>query len=319
MALFVTPRQLNQHAELYNQLGMMIAAGMTVFKALELLGQNPPSNDLRRPIAQWLEELHKGNNVADSLRNIEKWVPSFNIALIDAAERSGRLDACFKLLAVYYRERAQTVRQMLSDSAYPLFVFNFAIILFPVIELVQKGNLTRFLWETLGIAAPLYGIVAAIIYACQGRHGEQWRSVIEQVLARIPVLGTARRDLALARLATALESLLSGGVPILTAWPMAATASGSPALNRTVQSWKQPLEDGSTPSELLSKSKDFPQLFSSMYHTAEISGTIDETLVRLHTLYQTEGMAKIKNLSQWTPKVVYFGIMIFVGWKIISG
>ena len=55
-----------------------------------------------------------------------------------------------------------------------------------------------------------------------------------------------------------------------------------------------------------------------MYHTGEVSGTTDETLVRLHTLYQSRRLAKMKNLSQWTPKLVYFGIMIFVGWKIIS-
>ena len=318
MPLIITPRQLNQHAELYHQLGMMITAGLSVHKALEHLQSHPPSLSLRAPISQLLEQLDQGHTVSESLQRIGKWIPSFDLALIDAGERSGRLDACFKLLAVYYRERAQMARQMISDMAYPAFVLNFAIVLFPLIELVTTGSVAHFLWMTVGIAAPLYGLVFLIVYACQGRHGEGWRSRVEQILGRIPILGTARQDLALARLATALESLLNAGVPIVTAWELAATASGSPALARTVQGWKGPLEEGSTFSELISASDRFPTLFANLYHTGEVSGTTDQTLIRLHDLYQTEGLAKMKALAQWTPKLVYFAIVFFVAWKIIS-
>ena len=318
MPLIITPRQLNQRAELYHQLGIMITAGLSVHKALEHLQSHPPSLSLRAPVSQLLQQLDRGRTVSESVQGIGKWIPSFDLALIDAGERSGRLDACFKLLAVYYRERAQMALQMISDMAYPAFVLNFAIVLFPLIDLVTTGNAARFLWMTVGIAVPLYGLVFLIIYSCQGRHGEGWRSKVENILRRIPILGTARQDLALARLATALESLLNAGVPIVTAWELAATASGSPALARTVQGWKGPLEKGSTFSELISDSDRFPALFANLYHTGEVSGTTDQTLIRLHNLYQTEGLARTKALAQWTPKLVYFGIVFFVAWKIIS-
>jgi type II secretory pathway component PulF len=134
----------------------------------------------------------------------------------------------------------------------------------------------------------------------------------------VPVLGTARRDLALARLATALDSLLNAGVPIFTAWELSATASGSPALDDRVQSWRTRLESGATFTEVMADSNDFPDLFRNLYHTGEVSGTLDHTLVRLHNLYQTEGLRRMRALSRWTPKLVYFGIMFFVAWKIIS-
>ncbi len=318
MPLIITPRQLNQRAELYHQLGIMITAGLSVRKALEQLQSHPPSKDMRGPITKWIEQLDQGHTVSGSLLRIGKWIPSFDLALLDAGERSGRLDACFKLLAVYYRERAQMARQMISDMAYPAFVLHIAILLFPLIDLFTRGNITRFLCMTVGIAVPLYAVVFLVIYACQGRHGELWRSRMENILGRIPLLGTARQYLALARLATALESLLNAGVPIVTAWELASTASGSPALARTVQTWKEPLENGSTFSELISKSGRFPDLFANLYHTGEVSGTLDETLTRLHTLYQSEGLSRMKALSQWTPKLVYFGILFFVAWKIIT-
>lgn len=318
MPLIITPRQLNQRAELYHQLGMMITAGLSVHKALEHLQAHPPSLSLREPISQLLNQLNQGHTVADSIQRIGKWVPSFDLALIEAGERSGRLDACFKLLAVYYNERAQMIRQMLSDMMYPAFVFHFAIVLFPFIDFIKTGNIVRFVTMVLGIAIPLYAIVGFILVALQGRHGEGWRSKIESVLRPVPILGTARKYLALARLSTALESLLNAGVPIITAWELAATASGSPALNRTVKNWKPSIEAGASYSELIGASPEFPELFANLYHTGEVSGTTDQTLIRLHNLYQEEGLTRMRNLSRWTPKVVYFGILIFVAFKIIS-
>jgi type II secretory pathway component PulF len=318
MPLIITPKQLNQRAELYHQLGIMITAGLSVHKSLEHLQSHPPSQSLRKPITQLLEQLQEGHTVSESLLRIGKWIPSFDLALIDAGERSGRLDACFKLLAIYYRERAQMMRQMISDMAYPAFVLNVAIVIFPFVEFVRTGNFTRFVLMILAFAIPIYGVVFLIVYACQGRHGESWRSAIENILRPVPILGTARQDLALARLSTALESLLNAAVPIVTAWELAATASGSPDLARTVQGWKEPLQNGSTFSELVAKSGKFPDLFSNLYHTGEVSGTTDQTLIRLHNLYQTEGLRRMKALSQWTPKIVYFGIMLFIAWKIIA-
>lgn len=319
MPFIVTPRQLNQRAELYHQLGIMIAAGLTLPKALEHLQSNPPSAAIHAQVTRWLEELQKGNNVIDSLRIIGRWAPDFDLALIDAGEQSGRLDAIFKLLSVYYRERAEMARQMISDMAYPAFVFNVALVIFPFVKFILNGNFAQFVWSVCIIAVPIYAAIFGAVYACQGRHGEHWRSKLERVLSFVPILGKARRELAIARLSTALESLLNAGVPIVGAWELAAAASGSPALRRTVLSWKLPIENGATYSELVSASSEFPDLFSNLYHTGEVSGTLDATLSRLHTLFQTEGFRKTRALASWTPKLIYFGVLIYGAYTVVTG
>jgi type II secretory pathway component PulF len=318
MPLIITPHQLTRRAELYHQMAIMITAGLSVHKALEQLKHSPPSRALRQPISEWLDHLEQGHTVSQSLELMGKWIPSFDIALIDAGERSGRLDVCFRLLAKYYEERAQMARQMISDLLYPAFVFNFSIVLFPLVELFKTGNLLRFSLTVAFTLGPIYLGVFFIILACQGRHGEKWRSTIERIARPVPVLGTARRCLALARLSAALEGLLNAGVSILSAWDLAATASGSPSITRVVQSWKPALQEGSTPSEMVSNSSQFPELFANLYHTGEVSGQLDETLGRLHNLYQEEGSRKMRALSKWIPMFVYLGVVCYVAWKIIS-
>jgi len=318
MPLIITPRQLARRAELYHQLGVMISAGLTIRSALEQLKRNPPDRALRPKISEWLEHLDQGLTVSQAVQSMGKWMPSFDLALIEAGEQSGRLDASLKLLALHYQERASMVKQAISDLLYPVFILHMAAFIFPFIDFFKSGNLTRFVLTVFCMLAPLYAGVFLLIFACQGRHGEKWRSILERVFRPVPVLGTARRDLALARLASALEALITAGVPIIGAWELAATASGSPALRRSVQEWRPRLELGSTPAELVSESGQFPTVFASLYHTGEISGQLDQTLNRLHALFQEEGTRRMRLVARWGPQIVYFAVAIYIAFRVIG-
>jgi type II secretory pathway component PulF len=318
MPFIVTPGQLIQRSELYHQLGTLISAGISLPQALETMQRNPPSRSFREPLRQLNSHLSNGCTFTVAVERLGNWIPSFDLALVQAGEQSGRLDACFKLLAIYYRERAQMARQVISDLLYPVFVFHFAIFLFPFIQFFQDGNLAWYLAQTFGILIPIYAAVFFLIFACQGRHGEKWRSATENVLYKIPLLGTARRQLALARLSAALEALINAGVSILGGWELAATASGSPALRRAVVRWQPLLQTGETPGDLLATTREFPEMFANLYRTGEISGKLDETLLRLHAHYQEEGTRKLRAFSQWTPRLVYAGVAIMVAIRVIS-
>lgn len=316
--MIVTPAQLNQRAELYHQLGSLLTAGIPVLKALETLQRNPPHRSFREPLAALQATLDKGATMSEGVQELGRWIPQFDRSLIHAGEQSGRLDVTFKLLASYYHERAQLVRRVISDLLYPVFVFHFAIVLFPFIDWFKNSDTGLFLLRIAGVLGPLYLGIFLLIFACQGGRGELWRSMIERVLHPIPVLGTARRNLALARLAAALEALINAGVPIFGAWDLAAAASGSPALMRTVAQWKPSFESGRTPAEMLSESPEFPEMFANLYTTGEASGQIDDSLKRLQVYYQEEGSRKLHTVATWTPKLVYFAVVAFVVHKIFS-
>jgi type IV pilus assembly protein PilC len=319
MPLIFTPGQLKQRAELYHTLGVLLSAGLTAPKALEQLHDNPPSRSQRAPLAQWQQYLREGMSVGDAVGRMGGWMPAFDVALVTAGDRSGRLDASFKLLAGYYEERAHMARKMIADLQYPVFLFHFAVFVFAFIDFLKPGHgFIRFSFVVLGILVPIYAAAAFLIFAGQGRHGEKWRSVVENILRPIPVLGKARRFLALARLAAALEALLNAGVIVTSAWELAAAASGSPALGRAVRGWKAMVESGATPAELIKASPEFPEMFASLYATGEVSGQLDETLGRLHRHYQEEGNSKMRTIAEWSPKLVYYMVMLLIAWKIIA-
>jgi type IV pilus assembly protein PilC len=325
MAFIFTPGQLARRAEFYHQLSQMTAAGLTIMRTLEQLEQHPPAASYRTKIRRTLHDLGQGYSLTEAFRRVPAWLPEFDTALIQAGEHSGRLDSCFKLLANYYGDRARIARQVIGDLLYPLLLLHMAIFIFPFVQLAkglfnnQGGSniwLTYFL-QTFGILIPLYLLVFLTVFLTQSGRGEKWRAWIEVVLQPVPLLGTARYYLSLARLCAALEALISAGVLITQAWEMAATACGSPAIKRTVMSWRRNLDSGNTPAELVSDSHRFPELFAGQYASGEISGKLEETLKRLHEYYQEEGTRKLRAFSQWSPRLIYFLIAIIIGYKVV--
>src|SRR6266704_673631 len=119
MPLIVTPGQLATRSEFYHQLSQLTSAGLGILPALEQLKRNPPARSYREPIQRLLAELAQGRTLTGSLQQLDAWLPEFDIALIAAGERSGRLDACFRLLADYYNDQARITKQMIGQLIYP--------------------------------------------------------------------------------------------------------------------------------------------------------------------------------------------------------
>lgn len=316
--MIATPGQLSRHAEFYHQLAQFTSAGIGLIAALQQLERQPPSAAYRERIGRILSELAHGCTFTEALRSVPGWLPAFDIALLQAGEESGQLDQCLRMLGDYYRNRATLVRRLLEGLAYPVALLHFAIFLLPFPTLFITGNVGSYLASTVGVLLPIYILVALVIYASQGQHGERWRALWEQIVNLVPVLRSGLRSLALARVAAALQALLMAGVTIVQAWMLAADASGSPALRKTVKSWLPQLEAGSTPSELVSASGMFPQLFVSQYAAGEMSGTLEQQLARLSTYYTEEGTGRLRAMAQWTPRIFYIAVVLMIAYRVVK-
>jgi type IV pilus assembly protein PilC len=321
MPLIITPRQLTQRAELFHQLNQFTSAGIPIVQALEQIKRSPPARSFREPLQHLLDELAKGATLAESLQSLD-WLPAFDLALIGAGEHSGRLDACFRLLADHYNDRARVIKQVISQLIYPVGLIHLAALIFlivlPFAASQFNASLTLLFAKAALILSPLYGAVILMIYATQSKHGEIWRALIESILRLVPILGKARHYLALSRLAAALEALISAGVNIFEAWDLAAIASGSPALRRAVAAWKPRVVAGQMPSEAVRLCPLFPETFANLYASGEISGKLDESLRHLNRLYHEDGTRKLNAFATWVPRLIYFLVALGIAYTIIQ-
>jgi type II secretory pathway component PulF len=321
MALLITPGQLAGRAELFNQLAQVTASGIGLIAALEMLQRNPPRLSMRPYLARMVQQLESGDSLGTSLEQSGRWLSSFDVAMLKAGEQSGRLPDCFRVLANYYTQRAQLARQVIGFAIYPLVVFHMAVFLFPIplfTDLILQGRLIPFLLQKILVLGPIYGIAFFIVFAMQSTHGELWRATVERFTAMVPLLGKARRNLSIARLSLALDALLNAGVNMIESWELAAAASGSPALRRVVTNFKPQMLNGRTPSEMVSSHREFPSSFATLYHSGEISGTLDQSLKRAAVFHEEDGSRQMKTFIFGFAGVLYGCVMLLAAWQIIA-
>ena len=87
---------------------------------------------------------------------------------------------------------------------------------------------------------------------------------------------------------------------------------------REVAAWPSDFGQGRTPAELLRESRVFPELFANLYHSGEISGSLDDTLRRLDHYYTEEGTRSLRAAAQWFPRILYGIIAGYIAWRVIS-
>jgi type II secretory pathway component PulF len=321
MALITTPGQLKQQGEFYLQLSSMTRAGVTIVHAVETLHRSPPNRRLGAVAGRIGEIVQQGSTFTEAMRSARAHLPEFDIALLEAGETSGRLTECLRLLGDFYQERARLVTQVISAMIYPALLLTFAILIFPTTllsDLVWFGRVDKYVFAKLQIALPIAAIVFVCIWALQAKRGRRWRNFLERAFGMIPMVAGTQRDLALARLCAALESLINAGVTIIEAWDIAARATGSQKFERAVAAAKPRLLQGETPGEVISQQRAYPDLFTSMYRTGEVSGQLDETLRRLYQHYMESATTSMQRLAIIVPKIAYLGVALAIAYQILS-
>ena len=319
MPWIVTPSLLNRRSEFYYQLGTLLSAGVPVIGALESTARS--SRHFRSQLLQCADLLKQGSTLIDAFRSIPDWLPQFDLSLLAAGETSGRLPQCARMLSEYYDEQARLQRQASSLMLYPLAILHVAILVFPVAAITQLAkdwNFVTFLWPKIAALGGLYAVIFFFLFAMQENRAAFWRNIWESVMGSIPLIGTARHHLALARFCASLEALVNAGVGVANGWRMAASASGSFRLTRAVESMIPSIESGQPPSELLGDVAAFPELFVSSYSSGEISGQIDDALRRLYVYYQESATRKMRMVAKAIPWTIYGIVMLVIAVSVIS-
>jgi type II secretory pathway component PulF len=113
----------------------------------------PPFGTPLRTIHQ---EINGGSTFIEAVGRSGPWIAPIRSRPAEAGEQSGRLDACFRVLADYYSDRARMARQMIADLTYPAFLFHFAIFILPFAQFFNSGNWQAYLLKTFGVLLPFY-------------------------------------------------------------------------------------------------------------------------------------------------------------------
>jgi len=121
---------------------------------------------------------------------------------------------------------------------------------------------------------------------------------------RLPVFGELLRMLALARFAKTLATLLSSGVPLLTALDIVKNIVHNSLLAHVIEDARDAIREGESIAAPLKRSGQFPPLVHHMIAIGERSGQLEEMLRNIARSYDAQVEMRIGALTSLLEPVM---------------
>lgn len=316
-----------KHADLITfttQLASLLQAGMPLYESLLSLEEQYREESFHPLLISLCDQIKGGSSLSEAFG---KFPSSFNrlyCALVAAGESVGALDQTLEKLAILLTKQSKLKKQLLTALLYPAVLFSFSILVLsllltfviPSLEMLFEDRsvnrfttmviyLSNFLTHKWMFYLPLLaGGAIASYFGLRSKKGTLW---IKRQLLRLPVLKTLITQVALARFARTVSTLLQGGVSLIQTLQIARKVMQNPYFETVVEEAEKRIIEGSLLSVELRKSSLIPPLIPRLLAIGEEGGNAPQMLQKIAELYEEEvekSLARITTLAQ--PVILVF-------------
>jgi type IV pilus assembly protein PilC len=320
------------------QFATMINAGLSLTKCLSILGAQSESKELRDIISQLGKDVESGQSLSEAMARHPKVFPPIFINMVRAGETGGVLDEVLLRVADHFESDAALKGRIKSAMTYPA-VMSAMIGLIVVAMMIFVVPTFQKMFSDMGGELPLpTQILVAISEGARGWPGlitlfvmvgigiayklwvatESGRYIWDGFVLRAPVMGNIVRKGAVARFCRTFGTLVSAGVPILSALDIVGDTAGNEVVAREVAKVRAAIKEGETIAKPMAESKVFPSMVVQMIGVGEETGALDSMLNKVADFYEEEVRVAVDSLTSVLESLV-MGIMgIVVGGIVIA-
>jgi type IV pilus assembly protein PilC len=319
------------------QLSVMVDAGLPLVQCLEMLSREEPDARLAAALKQVQRDVEAGAALAEAM---EKQPHAFNALfthMIAAGEAGGILDIILKRLSTYIEKQVKLEAQVKSAMIYPAAVLSIAGLVvtgllwkvIPIFAELFRGLNAQLPWMTRMVIAASNGFISSLPFLILGVIAfaflfrrfyatPQGRLRVDSTLLRLPLIGPILRKVAVARFCRTLSTLLSSGVPILSALDITGKTSGNALVETAVKQARGRIERGETIAAPLRATGVFPPMVSQMIGAGETTGALDVMLGKIAEFYEDEVDTAVAGLVAVIEPIMITVLGIIVGIVVIS-
>ena len=320
MALRMISNATHKHL-FYSEMAKLLEAGFDIRKAAAVL----MDTELPAPQAALLKDftagLEAGGTITSSFSQDSTAITDLERNIIGAGERGGKLAPAFQHLADYFGMVASAHREAVQSMIYPLVVLHLGIVIGTVPTALIKGD------QSIGMIAGEFLVTLLIFYTAgfilfiAGRAALRLapeKPKIDRLINRIPWIGGARKNLAMARFCKVYHSCLLAGISMTETVQLSSQASQSGMIRAVGLQLVKAAKAGEALGPYLMAEEAIPKAFARSYITGEEAGTLDTDLTRWAKKFQDDAESSARIASMMVPKVLYIFILGFVAWKVVG-
>jgi type IV pilus assembly protein PilC len=144
------------------------------------------------------------------------------------------------------------------------------------------------------------------------------RDSVDSKVLKIPVIGEILKKAAIARFSRTLSTTFAAGVPLISALDSAAGASGNAVFRDAILFIRKEVAGGIPMNTAMRSTQVFPPMVVQMVAIGEESGSVDEMLSKIATIYEGEVDDMVDGLTSLLEPMIMAVLGVVIGGLIIA-
>ena len=319
------------------QLATLLGAGLPLDRSLQVLRELAENDRVQRTVTEIRDRVREGGSLSEALEEQHGAFNRLFVNMVRAGEVGGTLDQTLDRLSDYLERTKELRESVVSALIYPIILLLLAggsLVLLLVYVIPQFTPI----FEELGGDLPL---ITKIVLAFGSVLQNFWWGLVGLTVIAVTMfrrmLADQRKRLAwdtrvlgmkwvgdlvgkmeTARLSRTLGTLLSNGVPLLSALSIARNVISNTLLQADVHEAAQEVKTGGGLATNLARQGRFPRLALQMISVGEETGKLDDMLMKVADTYDTEVRNTIDRLLAIFTPVVTMLLAAIIGTIVLS-
>ncbi len=338
--IFAGTRSISLKAKMIfcRHLGVMIASGLSMSKALGILSEQEEHGSFRKIILELESDVRKGISLADAMLKHPQAFNKVFTSMIKVGETGGSLEDILNILSAQLEKDQKLISKIKGALIYPAIIIIVMVVIAILMMMFVIPKITS-VFEEFGAELPIatkiviaisnfmannilltfgfiFVVVGGISFFYKSNVGKK---VFHKFFLKTPIIKTLVVKLNSARFARILSSLLESGVSLVEALRITSDTLGNYYFKNSVGKAALDVQKGKTLSDILSNNKTpFPFLVIKMLKVGEDTGKTPDILKKLADFYEEEVNQITQNLSAVIEPVLMVVIGVVVAFFAIA-
>lgn len=305
----------------FRQLGTMLHAGINPVQSFETLSRQTNSPKLRAVVLETKDHVLAGRPISVGFQRYPEVFTPLMLSMVRAGEEGGFLAEQCRQLAEYIQRDVELRNLIRRETAYPKIVIAASIVIIlatnVIISAVKPGasglNAPVLLWIVTGGL-----LLAGFLFARVGRKNPGVRASWDRFVQNLPGVGGMIHGFAMAKFGRAFGALYKGGVPLGKSVKLAADACGNEHVRGKIYPAADRMDSGAGIANTLAETGAFSPIVLDMTRTGEMTGNVDEMLIKMAEYYEDEGQTRARQAAMILGVVCFLLVAIYVGYIVVT-
>src|SRR5258708_7900868 len=319
------------------QLAALLKAGIPLAEALGALTEQSDNKKFELVLTEIRQKVNEGSSLADTLAQHPKTFPELYTNMVRSGEAAGNLDAVLARLADFLDAQHALRSKVSSAMTYPIIMMVLGSAIMGLLMVVVVPKITT-IFEDVGKSLPWN--TSLLIFVSDTIAGYWWlmflvgglaywgfriwvkkpegRMAVDRLKLRIWLLGPLVRYVGVARFARTLSTMLSAGVPVLTALEIVKRVLNNVVLENVVEEARDAIREGESSAAPVKRSGQFPSMMVHMVAVGERSGQLEAMLENVAVAYERDVDGKVAKLTTVLSPLLIVIMAMAVGFIVLS-